>query len=102
MALTVGRKCPAYAPRGDYSANCDDCGVRYRRSQLRLMPSGRLLCRDAGTLVCARGREVGELDEANQRAAANVSRTPQQDGGAIDSEAYVFTANSRDPREQTP
>ena len=66
------------------------------------MPSGKLLCRDSGTNDCARGREVGELDEANQRAAANVSRAPLQDGGAIDAETYVFTANSRDPREQTP
>ncbi len=102
MAHTVGRRWPADAPRGDHSATCDDCGVRYRRSQLRRMPSGLLRCEGPGTNECARGREVAELDEANAQAYAAVSRTPQQDASAFDQDTYTFTPNARDPRSQTP
>ena len=42
---TIGRRWPSNAPRGDYPALCDICGVKWRRSQLERMPCGLLACR---------------------------------------------------------
>ena len=102
MARTIGRHWPKDAPRGDFAATCDDCGVRYRFSQLRRMPSGLLRCEGPGTNDCSHGREVGELDEANARSYQTRSRTPQQEPAAFDSEDYTLTDTLTSRISRTP
>lgn len=45
---TIGRHWPRDAPRGDYQAKCDYCGVLYRRSELVRDEAGLLVCAAEG------------------------------------------------------
>jgi hypothetical protein len=68
MRVTVGRRWPKSAPRGDSQAICGYCGVQWRRSQLWRDQDGLLVCPDEGP-----GRSEGELAEANAGRAAQAS-----------------------------
>jgi hypothetical protein len=61
---TVGRHLPSSLPRGETVAECDYCGVRWFRSQLRRDRSGKLTCPDEGS-----GLDQVSLDEGNAAAA---------------------------------
>jgi len=65
MGITIGRRWPRKAPIGDHTVMCDDCGVHYRRSQLRRMEDGRLSCIGPGTNNDGKGRVEVALDRAN-------------------------------------
>jgi hypothetical protein len=86
---TIGRHWPRSAPRGEYTALCDVCGVLYRRSQLIRKPGGGLACSGPGTLDDARGRDEVELSRANAAAmtaaAARRRSRPKLRGGASES-----------------
>ena len=69
MTRTITRHWPADAPRGDTQAACSYCGVRWRRSQMRLDRSGLLVCPDEGD-----GRDAITLSEGN--AALSRRRGP--------------------------
>lgn len=61
---TIGRHYPRNAPRNDFVANCDYCGVPYYRSRMLRDRSGYLACpRDR------KGRDVVTLTEANAASA---------------------------------
>lgn len=65
MALTIGRRWPTSAPRGDYAETCQICQVKYRRSQLMRRTDGVLVCFGPGTLNDADGRDAATLDQLN-------------------------------------
>lgn len=64
--MPITRRWPKRAPRGDFTADCDVCGVAWRRSQLVHKADGRLCCPDD-----VRGRDTVTLSEGNAMAAAN-------------------------------
>lgn len=77
--LTVGRRWPGSAPKGDYACLCDICGVRWRRSQLVEMADGLLYCPDD-----ADGRDpvtLGKLEAANAKQAGTLKPKPNPEGG---------------------
>lgn len=77
---TIGRHWSKKAPRGDFQAMCDYCGVQWRRSELRRDRSGMLACPDD-----VRGKDGVTLSEENALAAAQ-PRGPMaiRDGGNYD------------------
>lgn len=82
--MPVGRHWPRRAPKGDYSAECDVCGVLWRRSQLERKADGTLCCPDD-----AAGRDIVTLNEGNARAAAALGPTPRvYSGGSIHQSDY--------------
>ncbi len=74
MALTIGRRWPTSAPRGDYAETCQICQVKYRRSQLMRRADGVLVCFGPGTLDDAAGRDASTLDRLNSEHARHVGR----------------------------
>lgn len=88
MSRTIGRHWPKSAPRGDYSARCDECGVLFRRSQLMRRPEGTLACIGPGTNNDGAGLSGMELDQLNV-ASQTRSETPPADGGSIDEQVYT-------------
>lgn len=70
---TIGRHWPKSA-RGDYRADCSDCGAPFRRSQLRKNRAGHYLCES-----CDGGRDIVTLTEANARAAQSPPRVRSGD-----------------------
>lgn len=50
--------------RGDFAANCDDCGVLWLRSELEKKGDGLLYCPD-----CIDGRDAVTLNLQNEQAA---------------------------------
>ena len=67
---TIGRRWPRKAPKGDYVAMCDYCGVNWRRSKLIRDRAGYLVCpddrggRDAVTLAeeaAAAAQDAGDI-----------------------------------------
>lgn len=75
MGLTIGRRWPTSAPRGDYAETCAICQVKYRRSQLVRRADGVLVCQGPGTLNDADGRDAVTLDRLNAEHARSVGRT---------------------------
>lgn len=77
--MPISRHWPSRAPRGDFSAECDICGVVWRRSELTRKADGFLYCPDD-----ASGRDVVTLNEGNQEAAAALQQgAPREDGGTF-------------------
>jgi hypothetical protein len=77
--MPVGRHWPKRAPRGDFSAECDICGVVWRRSQLELKADGFLYCPDDVS-----GRDIVTLNEGNVAAArAREMAVPRESGGTL-------------------
>lgn len=77
--MPIGRQWPKRAPWGDFSAECDICGVLWRRSQLIRKADGFLYCPDD-----AAGRDVVTLNEGNAAAAAQLRiAPPREDGGTF-------------------
>lgn len=70
MGLTIGRRWPASAPRGDHSAMCDYCGVTWRRSLLKRDDDGNLYCPQEGS-----GRAASTLDRLNAAGSAAYARS---------------------------
>lgn len=66
---TIGRHWPKSAPRGDTQAICAYCGVRWRRSELRLDEAGNLYCPDEGS-----GKDVVALSRENAARARKRNR----------------------------
>lgn len=71
---TIGKHWPKNSPPGDFSALCDICGARWRRSQLWRNEDGMLVCRDEG-----RGRSVRALSDLNT-ADTTPAQLPPVDG----------------------
>lgn len=63
--ITVGKRWPRSAPRGDSQAICSYCGVQWRRSQLVRDSEGLLVCPDEGT-----GRDQSELARLNAASSS--------------------------------
>lgn len=78
MTLTLGRRWPASAPRGDYAAVCDICHARYPRSELVRRADGLLLCPDD-----APGRDAQTLDRLNHERTPR-PRLSRHRGGRMD------------------
>lgn len=77
MARTIGKRWPGTAPKGDYQAMCDYCGVMWRRSQLKRDRGGKLTCPDEGE-----GRDAVALAEAEAEAAKRATpKLATNDGG---------------------
>jgi hypothetical protein len=88
---TVGHHKPSGGPRGDYTVECDICGVVWWRSKLRMRPvDGRLLCPDEGD-------EKGSAALSQGNAAASrrqEARFRPGSGGAftdLDAASLTFT-----------
>ena len=80
--MPVGRRWPQRAPRGDFSCECDICGVVWRRSQMVRKADGVLGCPDD-----ASGLDVVTLNEGNAAAAAALKTSnPREDGGTFRSD----------------
>ncbi len=68
---TIGRHWPSSAPRGDYPAYCDYCGVKWRRSLLKRDAAGLFRCPDEGN-----GRDavtLAQLEAGHSQAKATRS-----------------------------
>lgn len=83
---TIGRHWPSKAPRGDFQALCDYCGVMWRRSQLKRDRAGMLACPDD-----AKGKDGVTLAQENA-AQAGQPRGPLaiRDGGNYDNDGQQF------------
>jgi hypothetical protein len=68
--MPITRRWPKRAPKGDYAAECADCGVLWRRSELQPKGDGQLFCPD-----CIDGRDAVTLNDLNARAAASLGPT---------------------------
>ncbi len=68
---TIGRRWPRDAPRGDYPALCQICGVKWRRSQLTIGAGGLLVCPDdeGDTRVAAPPRVMNDFGTTAPRDA---------------------------------
>jgi hypothetical protein len=84
---TVGSRWPRSAPRGDYQARCDYCGVHWRRSQLRRDGAGLLSCPDEGPGLTS--VELARAELMNARDA--VPRQWPHDGGSVDSASEILS-----------
>jgi hypothetical protein len=89
---TITRTWPSNAPRGDVQAKCDYCGVRWRRSQLRMDRSGLLVCPDEGP-----GLDAVTLSEGNAALSRRRGPVPVPPGGGN----YTTVANTPDPTHIT-
>ena len=69
---TIGKRWPKHAPPGDSVAMCDQCGVHFRYSQLRVMEDGTLQCFGPGTNNDGVGRVSLTL------AKLNAQNTPKR------------------------
>lgn len=65
---TIGRHWPSKAPINDYAACCDFCGVRWRRSQLRVDEDGRLRCPDEGDGMSASAQAKEEARASKEKS----------------------------------
>lgn len=83
---TIGRHWSKKAPRGDFQAICDYCGVQWRRSQLVRDRAGLLACPDD-----QRGKDAVTLSQENALAAGE-PRGPMmiRDGGNYDNSAQEY------------
>lgn len=80
---TIGKHWPKDAPRGDYPAQCDVCGIPYQRSQLvKNGDDGMLACSGAGTLDCANETRSATLDRMNSEMSRTAPVVPY--GGTKD------------------
>lgn len=79
---TISRHWPQTAPRGDYQAMCDYCGVQWRRSELRRDAAGKLACPDDQP-----GRDEVTLSRLNAESVTQreLGRYPR-DGSNLDTD----------------
>lgn len=76
---TIGRHWPKDAPRGDYPALCDICGVKWRRSQLYRSRSGLLVCpqdADDDRLPYIRAPHIQNNEGTGSEIAAHTQSDP--------------------------
>jgi hypothetical protein len=57
---TLGKNWPKDAPRGDYRAVCDSCGIPWQKSKMRRSYRNRLLCPD-----CYEPRDEFVIEQEN-------------------------------------
>lgn len=77
MSRTITKHWPSSTPNGDKQAQCDYCGVVWRRSQLNRDEAGLLYCPDEGE-----GRDGVALSRANAEAASEMRGIePDRTGG---------------------
>lgn len=81
--ITIGRKWPRSAPRGDAPRRCDYCGVPWRRSLLTKDAAGFYACPDD-----RKGRDVVTLSKLNAEAARRPQAVyPKNEGTGLDTES---------------
>ena len=83
--MPVSRHWPKRAPKGDFSATCDICGVLWRRSELTRKADGLLYCPDD-----VAGRDTVTLNDLNARAAEAIGTQERVfSGGSIHTDSYA-------------
>ncbi len=83
--MPISRHWPKRALKGDFSANCDICGVLWRRSELTRKADGLLYCPDD-----ADGRDAVTLNDLNARAAEAIGTQERVfSGAALQKDTYT-------------